>query len=86
MLQNDPKLRNKIKENDIQTSSFIILNMGEKATSGYKIGVESVVETAKNIVVTVKEEAPKSDAIVSEAVTNPDCVVRINSKKEIIVK
>ena len=86
MLQNDDKLKKKIKPNDIQNSNFIVLNMGEKPTTGFKIGVESAVETDKNIVITVKESSPETGAIVSQLVTNPYCVVRINSKKEIIIK
>ena len=86
MLQNDEKLKNKIHPNDIQTSNFIVLNMGEKATGGYKIGVESAVETDKNIILTIKETVPEPNAMVSQVVTYPYCIVRINSKKEIIIK
>jgi len=86
MLQNDDKLKNKIKTDDIQTSNFIILNMGEKLTGGFEIGVENVIETDKNIIVTVKEKSPGPNAIVSQVISNPYCVVRINSKKEIIIK
>lgn len=86
MLQNDDKLKKKIKSEDIQKSNFIVLNMGEKPTAGFKIGVESVVETDKNIIVTVKESSPEPDAMVNQVITNPYCVVRINSKKEIIIK
>jgi hypothetical protein len=86
MLQNDPKLKNKISEVDIQNSNFIILNMGEKNSGGYKIGIESVLETEKNIIVTVKESSPESSAIVTQSFTNPFCVVKINSKKGIIIK
>lgn len=86
MLQNDDKLKKKIKSEDIQKSNFIVLNMGEKPTAGFKIGVESVVETDKNIIVTVKESSPEPNAMVNQVITNPYCVVRINSKKEIIIK
>lgn len=86
MLLNDEKLKNKIHPTDIQTSNFIVLNMGEKATGGYKIGIESVVETEKNIIVTVKEITPEKDSMVTQAITYPYCVVKINSKKEIIIK
>ena len=86
MLQNDENLKNKISSADIQTSNFIIFNMGEKPTGGYKIGVESVVETDKNIIITVKETTPEPNAIVSQVLTNPFCVVKINSKKAIIIK
>lgn len=86
MLQNDEKLKDKIHPNDIKTSNFIVLNMGEKATGGYQIGVESAVETDKNIILTIKEMVPEPNAMVSQVVTYPYCIVRINSKKEIIIK
>jgi len=86
MLQNDEKLKNKIHPNDIQTSNFVVLNMGEKETGGYKIGVESVVETDKNIIITVKETIPETNAMVTQVMTYPYCIVKINSKKEIIIK
>lgn len=86
MLQNDPKLKNKISPNDIQTSNFIVMNMGQKATGGYKIEIESVVETDKNIIVTTKEITPESSKISTQEITSPFCVVKINSKKDIIIK
>ena len=86
MLQNDEKLKNKIHPNDIKTSNFIVLNMGEKVTGGYQIGVESAVETDKNIILTIKEMVPEPNAMVSQVITYPYCIVRINSKKEIIIK
>jgi hypothetical protein len=84
MLQNDKNLKNKISATDIQNSNFIILNMGEKSSGGYKIGLETVVETATNIIVTVKETIPEQGSMVTQALTNPFCVVKINSKKAIL--
>ena len=86
MLQNDEKLKDKINANDIQTSNFIVLNMGEKTTGGYKINVESVVETEKNIIVTIKEVAPEPSKMVTQEITTPYTIVKIKSKKEIIIK
>jgi hypothetical protein len=86
MLQNDEKLKNKIKPTDIQTSNFIVMNMGEKTSGGYKIGIESAVETDKNIIITVKETAPESGSMNTQEITTPYCVVKINSKKGIIIK
>lgn len=86
MLQGDENLKSKIGLNDIQTSNFVILNMGQKTTGGYKIGIENVVETDKNIIITVKETIPEPGGVVTQVFTNPFCVVRINSKKEIIFK
>ena len=86
MLQSDENLKNKISSNDVQTANFVVLNMGEKTTGGYKIGIENVVETDKNIIITVKETIPEPSGMVTQVFTNPFCVVRINSKKEIIFK
>lgn len=86
MIKNDPELKSKIKADDINTANFLILSLGEKNSGGYAIGIESVVETDSNIIVTVKETAPDPDAMVTMGFTNPYCVVRINSKKEIIFK
>lgn len=86
MLQNDEKLKGKIHPNDIQTSNFVVLNMGEKTTGGYQIGVENAVETDKNIILTLKETVPEPNAMVTQSLTTPYCIVKINSKKEIIIK
>ena len=86
MLQNDSKLKNKISPTDVQKSNFVILNMGEKNSEGYTIGIESVVETDKNIIIKVKENGPASDSMLTQDYTYPFCVVKINSKKEIIIK
>lgn len=84
MLQGDDNLKNKIGSDDILTSNFVVLNMGQKTTGGFKIGVEKAVETDKNIIITVKETNPEPGGVVSQAFTTPFCVVRVNSKKEII--
>ena len=86
MLQNDENLKNKISSNDVQTANFIVLNMGEKTSGGYSIGIDSVIETDKNIVITIKETSPEPGSMVTQAFTNPFCVVKINSKKAIIFK
>ena len=66
MLQNDPILADKMKNADINNSNYVILNMGEKNTSGYSIAVEKVEETDKNIIITVKENNPAPDAMVMQ--------------------
>ena len=86
MLQKDVKLKNRISSTDINTSNFVIMNMGEKSTLGYRIEIQSVVETDKNIIITTKEIAPIPGSIVIQQITNPYCVVKINSKKEIVFK
>lgn len=84
MIKNDPELKGKIKGDEIAKANFLILSAGEKPTGGYGIGIKSVVETDRNIIVTVEETAPEPGAMVTMAMTTPYCVVRINSKKEVI--
>ena len=86
MLVNDPLLADKMKQDDISTSNYVILNMGEKNTGGYSIGVEKVEETDKNIIITVKENGPAADAMVMQVISYPYTVVKVHSKKEIIIK
>ena len=47
---------------------------------------EKVEETDQNIIITVKENNPAADAMVTQVITYPYTVVRIHSKKEIIIK
>jgi hypothetical protein len=84
MLQNDPLLKNKIKAEDIQNSNFIILNSGEIINGGTKLEIESIVETDDKVLVSIKEIVIGKNQ--DKIFTNPYCVVKINSKKEIIIK
>lgn len=86
MLENDPLLADKVKNSDTNASNYVILNMGEKNTSGYSIDVVNVEETDKNIIITVKENSPSPDAMTMQVISYPYTVVKINSKKEIIIK
>lgn len=86
MLQKDENLKGKIKPNDLKTSNFVVLNLGERTSGGYTIDVESVIETENSIILTVKETGPKSGSITTDAITTPFCVVKVNSKKELIIK
>ena len=86
MLLNDDKLKGKITEDDVQLSNFIILNMGQKPTGGYSIEVDSVTETNQNIVIKVKEKTPEPGAMLTQNITYPYTVVKINSKKPMIIQ
>ncbi len=86
MLLNDEKLKGKISANDVLQSNFIVLNMGEKPTGGYSITIDTIIETDKNIEIKVKEINPDPGAMLIQSITYPYSVVKINSKKEIILK
>lgn len=85
MLESDVNLKKKIAPDDIITSNFIILNMGEKKSGGYLIKVRNVEETADKIIVTVVDHEPKGEMTSSE-VSFPYTIVKINSKKDIVIK
>ncbi len=86
MLQGDDKLKGKITPNDINDSNFLILNMGGKLIEGYTINVVDVQETDNKIIITIQETEPKSEGITLADYVYPYCIVKINSKKEIVFK
>ena len=86
MLQSDENLKKKVKEGDTDTANFIILNLGEKNSGGYSIGIEKVEEKADKIIVTVKETAPAAGEMTTSVMTNPYTIVKINSKKPIEIQ
>jgi hypothetical protein len=87
MLQNDDKIKNKITTIDTKTANFVILNMGEKTTAGYSIKVQRIEETPTTIVITTQDNEPTSKLVEErEIFYYPYTIVKINSKKEIIVK
>lgn len=87
MLQNDEELKNKISASDLNESNFVILNMGEKQTLGYNITVKKVVEMPDKIIITVEDREPKTQNVPEQDVYYYPCtIVKVNSKKEIVVE
>ena len=86
MLQNDKKLRRKIKPNDIDNSNFLILNMGKKQSNNASIEVIAAEETSTEIILTIKENDSIVEGSNNLEYTYPYTIVKINSKKEISVK
>lgn len=87
MLQNDEFLKNKINADDTKTANFVILNMGEKTTLGYSISVQNVEETTSKIIITTKDNEPKSKRVEEKEVFYyPYTIVKVNSKKEIVIQ
>jgi|SRR6478672_9495341 len=86
MLLADEELKKMVTPADINTANFVVLNMGEKPTGGYSIEVVKVEELSDKIVVTVRENKPASGENVTDAITNPYTVVKINSKKPIEIR
>ncbi len=86
MLLNDDNLEKKINAEDINTANFVILNMGEKNSGGYSINVKSVIEAADKIIITVEESAPKRNEMATSVMSYPYTIVKVNSKKPIVIQ
>lgn len=87
MLLGDETLQKKIKSQDTQKSSFIILNSGPTKETYNRVKVEKVVETPTEIVVYVKDTQKSTEADLSnENIIYPYTIIKINSKKPIVIK
>jgi hypothetical protein len=84
MIKNDPDLKGKVKPNDILNSNFAILNLGEKNSDGYSLKITKAEETNQNVILTLKEITPQDLIIIPDVYKYPFCLIKINSKKEII--
>jgi len=87
MLLGDETLSKKIDSNDITNSSFVILNSGPTIESNNKVSIEKVIETPLQIEIYVKDSQKNIDAVQTDDDTlYPYTVVKINSKKPIVIK
>ena len=86
MLSDDERLSRRVLPSEARTSTFLVLNMGEKPTGGYALDVESVKEIPERIIVTLKEVEPEPGSMNIQQVTYPYTVVRVNSKKPIEIR
>jgi protease stability complex PrcB-like protein len=86
MLLGDENLKKKITAEDMKKANFIILNMGEKSSAGHSIKVTNVTETEDSVIVDVEESAPAQGTMSAAVVSYPYAIVKINSKKKIVIK
>ena len=87
MLLGDESLRKKIKKDDTNNSSFIILNSGPTKESYNRVKVEKVVETDTAILVYVKDTQKSTEEnLADESISYPYTIIKINSKKPIVIK
>lgn len=84
MLLNDEIIKPYLKADDIKTSNFILVNMGEKNSGGYTLEVDSIQELADKISITLKEVPPSGMA--TTAITKPYYILKVKSKKPIEIK
>lgn len=71
---------------DFEENRVILLDMGQRNTGGYGIGIESVSDAEDHVLVTVTLSVPGRDCIVTQALTNPYQLVKINTDKEVLIQ
>jgi len=87
MLLSDETLKKKIKSSDTTNSSFIILNAGPTKETYNRIKIEKVVETATEVEIYIKDTQKNTAIDLSDENTLfPYTIVKVNSKKPIIIK
>lgn len=87
MLLGDETLRKKINSNDINTSNFVILNTGPTLEKNNKVTIENVIETPTQIEIYIKDNQKNIEAVQTDDETKyPYTVIKINSKKPIVIK
>jgi len=87
MLLGDPELSKLISEEDTKKSSFVILNAGPTRENHNKIKIEKVIETPTQIEVYITDTQKNTPVELSDDNTfHPYTVLKINSKKPIVIK
>jgi 3-deoxy-D-arabino-heptulosonate 7-phosphate (DAHP) synthase len=87
MLLDDETLKSKIKKQDTKNASFIILNAGPTKENYNRIKIEKVIETSSQIEVYVKDSQKNIPSDLSNDDSfRPYTVVKVNSKKAIVIK
>ena len=87
MLLGDDALKKMIKSKDIAESSFLVLNSGPTNESSNQIKIEKVVDTPTQVEVYIKDTQKNLEQNSLDDMTKyPYTVVKINSKKPIIIK
>ncbi len=87
MLLGDETLRKKIKPSDTTASTFVILNAGPTRETANHIKIDKVLETATEIQVFVNDTQNNTPIDLSDEDTRyPYTIVKINSKKPIVIK
>ena len=87
MLLGDETLRKKIKEDDVTNSSFVILNTGPTKETINKLKIEKVVETPTQIEIYVQDTQKNIETrMADEETVYPYTIVKVNSKKLIVIK
>lgn len=62
----------------IGEDTFIVITMGEQNSGGYVVHIHEVIDTGASIKVLYEFESPAADAMVTQAITYPVAIAKIN--------
>lgn len=71
---------------DFSNQSILVVYLGERNTGGYSIDVSNIYWNKNNLVVQTSETKPQKGEMVTKAITNPYCVVKIPKTPTVILK
>jgi len=74
-----------IPDIDFSRETIVAVFMGKKNTGGYGVAVEEVREEKGKLIVAIKETKPSSGAMAITVITQPFCIVKINSSNKELV-
>lgn len=87
MLLGDETLAKLIQSKDINESSFLILNTGPTKEPYNRMKIEKIIETATQIEVFLKDSQKNiEETAIDDTTKYPYTVVKVNSKKPIVIK
>lgn len=69
---------------DFDKQNVLILNTGKIRTKGYSIQPDKMYEDKGNVILILKETLPKLDKMLYE-ISQPITILKINSKKELVL-
>jgi len=74
-----------IPDIDFSKETIVAVFMGEKSTGGFGVSVEEVKEENRKLMVAIKERKPNPKDMVTTVITQPFCIVKINSANKELV-
>lgn len=70
---------------NFEKETIVAVFMGQKNTGGYSVSIVDIVDKGEKIVVKVKETKPNENEMVTMAITQPFCIVKVdNAAKEMV--
>lgn len=67
----------KIPDVDFKKNSLVAVFIGSRASGGYGVKIDSIIETSNKLIVNITETTPGKNCMVTDAITSPYVIVKI---------